>query len=52
MEVVEIRDLDGPNIFLPMPAIKIEVANILDSDLASLRAALDAVEGVKVGLMS
>jgi cyanophycin synthetase len=39
MNVCEIRDLDGPNIFLRMPAIKLEVASE-DGDFQVSRAAL------------
>ncbi len=47
MELVEIRDLDGPNLFLLQPAIKLELraeANDLSPDaLAALAARLDGL---------
>lgn len=46
MQLVEIRDLDGPNILLLEPAIKLELALVEQGELASiarrLRAALGA----------
>lgn len=44
MEIVEIRVLDGPNVFLPAPAIKVEFANVEDADLQTLEDAVRAVE--------
>jgi cyanophycin synthetase len=37
MRLVEIRELDGPNLFLPEPAIKIEIAFDSEADLAWTR---------------
>jgi cyanophycin synthetase len=37
MRLVEIRELDGPNLFLPEPAIKIEIAFESEADLAWTR---------------
>ena len=44
MKIVEIRVLDGPNVFLPVPAIKIEFAQVEESDLDTLADAVRAVE--------
>src|ERR687898_329873 len=44
MKIVEIRVLDGPNLFLPVPAIKIEFAQAEESDLDTLADAVRAVE--------
>ena len=44
MELVEIRDLDGPNLFLLEPAVKIEVSGEPDADVRSrMDQALDEV---------
>jgi cyanophycin synthetase len=53
MELVEIRDLDGPNIFLLEPAIKLEVA-VSHPDLGDLRGlagrlGFDDAAGAKSG---
>ncbi len=42
MRLVEIRDLDGPNLFLPRPAIKIELAAAAEDLTANALAALAA----------
>jgi cyanophycin synthetase len=42
VKLVEIRDLDGPNIFLLMPAIKIELATESDDDFRSAVAQFGA----------
>lgn len=44
MKICEVRDLDGPNIFLSGPAIKLEVAAD-DGDVQISRAARDFVSG-------
>src|SRR5215217_8670226 len=44
MKIVEIRVLDGPNVFLPVPAIKIEFAHVEESDLDTLADAVRVVE--------
>ncbi len=44
MRLVEIRDLDGPNIFLLQPAIKLEL-EVTESDLSS-----DAIAALAAGL--
>ena len=40
MKIVEIRVLGGPNVFLPVPAIKIEFAQVEESDLDTLADAV------------
>ncbi|MDP8907851.1 MAG: Mur ligase family protein, partial [Chloroflexota bacterium] len=40
MEFVETRVLDGPNLFLPRPAIKLEIANVEAGDLTNLADAV------------
>src|SRR5215216_3031262 len=51
MDLVEIRDLDGPNIFLLEPAIKLEVAAAHEVDVAGLasRLGVDAAGEATVG---
>lgn len=41
MHIVEIRDLDGPNLFLLEPAIKVELGGVRDADLQSVSAKLE-----------
>ncbi len=43
MEFVEIRVLDGPNLFLPRPAIKLEIAHVEAADLKALTDAVTAL---------
>lgn len=38
MEIIEIRDLDGPNLFLLQPAIKLEIAAGVDGPVAAEQA--------------
>jgi cyanophycin synthetase len=45
MQLVEIRDLDGPNVYLPVPALKIELATgASDLDDAELRGLIRSFE--------
>lgn len=51
MRIVEIRDLDGPNLFLMSPAIKVEIGDIPEGEqdevIASLR---DMITGLHVAI--
>lgn len=49
MNIIEIRDLDGPNLFLPMPAIKLEVE--VSDDLSIIDAAGQSVSATPREMM-
>lgn len=43
MRIVEIRDLDGPNLFMQQPAIKTELGNVSVSDAPKVIATLESL---------
>lgn len=42
MRIVEIRDLDGPNLFMQSPAIKVEIGEVSDDAMATVMATLES----------